>query len=111
MNQCHVQARCDQNRERRFLQRAQCLAADDVFLGCAPHLSSIAFQQGGGPIRIYRRARPSDAPHPIHDPEDEYKAHHHEGGDVPPPSAVRLAEEPAAADEDDADARDDEDDE
>ena len=35
------------------------------------------FQQGGmGAIRIYKRARPSDAPHPIHDPEDEYKAHH-----------------------------------
>ena len=35
------------------------------------------FQQGGqGPIRVYKRARPSDAPHPIHDPEDEYKAHH-----------------------------------
>jgi segregation and condensation protein A len=37
------------------------------------------FQQGGaGAIRIYRRARPADAPHPIHDPEDEYKAHHPE---------------------------------
>src|SRR5687768_12612418 len=35
------------------------------------------FQQGGaGVIRIYKRARPADAPHPIHDPEDEYKAHH-----------------------------------
>jgi segregation and condensation protein A len=34
------------------------------------------FQAGpGGPIRIYRRARPVDAPHPIHDPEDEYRAH------------------------------------
>jgi segregation and condensation protein A len=29
-----------------------------------------------GAIRIYKRARPKDAPHPIHDPEDEYKAHH-----------------------------------
>jgi segregation and condensation protein A len=29
-----------------------------------------------GAIRIYKRARPTDAPHPIHDPEDEYKAHH-----------------------------------
>ena len=46
------------------------------------------FQQGGaGAIRIYKRARPVDAPHPIHDPEDEYKAHelarrseHREGG-------------------------------
>ena len=32
-----------------------------------------------GPIRIYKRARPKDAPHPIHDPEDEYKLHHPEG--------------------------------
>jgi segregation and condensation protein A len=29
-----------------------------------------------GAIRIYKRARPKDAPHPIHDPEDEYRAHH-----------------------------------
>jgi segregation and condensation protein A len=35
------------------------------------------FQAGQmGAIRIYKRARPKDAPHPIHDPEDEYKAHH-----------------------------------
>jgi segregation and condensation protein A len=34
------------------------------------------FQSGGvGPIRIYKRARPQDAPHPIHDPEDGFKAH------------------------------------
>jgi len=34
------------------------------------------FQAGGaGAIRIYKRARPQDAPHPIHDPEDQYKAH------------------------------------
>jgi segregation and condensation protein A len=40
------------------------------------------FQSGqGGPIRIYKRARPKDAPHPIHDPEDEYKAHHSEKRD------------------------------
>ncbi len=46
------------------------------------------FQPGGaGAIRIYRRARPTDAPHPIHDPEDEYKAHQHATDDVPPPSA------------------------
>jgi segregation and condensation protein A len=37
------------------------------------------FQSGHvGAIRIYKRARPKDAPHPIHDPEDEYKAHHPE---------------------------------
>ena len=35
------------------------------------------FQSGGsGAIRIYKRERPADAPHPIHDPEDEYKSHH-----------------------------------
>jgi segregation and condensation protein A len=35
------------------------------------------FQAGGvGAIRIYKRARPADAPHPSHDPEDEYKLHH-----------------------------------
>lgn len=57
------------------------------------------FQQGGAAIRIYKRARPSDAPHPIHDPEDEFKAHHPDtGGDVPPPSTARLDDEPAHAD-------------
>jgi segregation and condensation protein A len=73
-----------------------------------------AFQQSGGPIRIYKRARPTDAPHPIHDPEDEYKAHHREDGDVPPPSADAPADEPEPDDEGDeagADDRDDEDDE
>ena len=73
-----------------------------------------AFQQGGGPIRIYKRARPADAPHPIHDPEDEYKAHHREGGDVPPPSADAPSADPESADGADeagADDRDDEDDE
>ncbi len=35
------------------------------------------FQAGStGAIRIYKRERPQDAPHPIHDPEDQYKAHH-----------------------------------
>jgi len=37
------------------------------------------FQAGVlGPIRIYKRARPKDAPHPIRDPEDQFKAHHPE---------------------------------
>lgn len=46
------------------------------------------FQSGGlGAIRIYKRARPQDAPHPIHDPEDEYKAHH------PAPSAPAPKDE------------------
>jgi segregation and condensation protein A len=47
------------------------------------------FQQSAGPIRIYKRARPKDAPHPIHDPEDEYKAHH------PPAGPPAAAESPA----------------
>ena len=35
------------------------------------------FQQGNfGPIRVYKRARPHDAPHPIMDPEAVYDAHH-----------------------------------
>ena len=43
------------------------------------------FQQGGaGAIRIYKRARPADAPHPIHDPEDEYKLHHPGAGNREP---------------------------
>jgi segregation and condensation protein A len=39
-----------------------------------------------GAIRIYKRARPKDAPHPIHDPEDEYRAHHPpaDGGEATP---------------------------
>jgi segregation and condensation protein A len=39
------------------------------------------FQSGGvGAIRIYKRARPADAPHPIHDPEDQYRAHRSQPG-------------------------------
>jgi segregation and condensation protein A len=39
-----------------------------------------------GAIRVYKRARPQDAPHPIHDPEDEYKAHQRAAAhDEPPP--------------------------
>lgn len=35
------------------------------------------FQSGPqSAIRVYKRARPIDAPHPIHDPEDEFRAHH-----------------------------------
>ncbi|MGE3886115.1 MAG: ScpA family protein [Vicinamibacterales bacterium] len=37
-----------------------------------------------GAIRIYKRARPQDAPHPIHDPEDEFKAHHRAAEAAPP---------------------------
>lgn len=65
------------------------------------------FQQGGGAIRIYKRARPTDAPHPIHDPEDEFKAHHQAPApDIPPPSAVRLDHEPAPDEADETDATD-----
>ncbi|MGH9202004.1 MAG: segregation and condensation protein A [Vicinamibacterales bacterium] len=50
------------------------------------------FQAGqAGPIRIYKRARPKDAPHPIHDPEDEYKAHHPEKQSV---ASDHVREEP-----------------
>jgi segregation and condensation protein A len=35
------------------------------------------FQSGSfGPIRVYKRARPTDAPHPLLDPEAEYQKHH-----------------------------------
>ncbi len=48
------------------------------------------FQQGGqGAIRVYKRARPTDAPHPIHDPEDEYKAHHPEAGSGEPGTSTK----------------------
>jgi segregation and condensation protein A len=43
-----------------------------------------------GAIRIYKRARPKDAPHPIHDPEDEYKAHHQATGELPPPEKAET---------------------
>jgi segregation and condensation protein A len=39
------------------------------------------FQSGSfGPIRVYKRARPADAPHPIKDPEDVHAAHVHGEG-------------------------------
>ena len=70
-----------------------------------------AFQPGGsGAIRIYKRARPSDAPHPIHDPEDEYNAHRQATGDVPPPSADAPPPDHEPSGEDDpVDEADDED--
>jgi segregation and condensation protein A len=46
-----------------------------------------------GAIRIYKRARPKDAPHPIHDPEDEFKAHHPAGDQPPPPAEKADADE------------------
>lgn len=51
------------------------------------------FQSGGlGAIRVYKRARPQDAPHPIHDPEDEFKAHHATAAAAPPPPDEGSAE-------------------
>lgn len=47
-----------------------------------------------GAIRVYKRARPQDAPHPIHDPEDEYKAHH------PAAPAASQAAEPGDVEDD-----------
>lgn len=69
-----------------------------------------AFQQGGGAIRIYKRSRPADAPHPIHDPEAEFKLHHAApAGDVPPPSGVQLDDTAADGSGHDDTANDDED--
>ena len=53
------------------------------------------FQTGGtgGAIRIYKRERPADAPHPSHDPEDEYKAHHPSGNPKGLPPQVAKEEE------------------
>lgn len=51
------------------------------------------FQSGGiGAIRVYKRARPLDAPHPIHDPEDEFKAHHATAAADPQPPDEGSAE-------------------
>jgi segregation and condensation protein A len=47
------------------------------------------FQSGPfGPIRVYKRPRPADAPHPIKDPEEVHAAgvHAHDGGEGEPPS-------------------------
>lgn len=67
------------------------------------------FQQGGTAIRIYKRARPKDAPHPIHDPEDEFRAHR---AAAHPDHAVggngALASAPAAADAPPVEADEDE---
>jgi len=52
------------------------------------------FQSGAGSaIRIYKRARPADAPHPSHDPEDEYNARH-------PPAPSSPVAPSASADQD-----------
>jgi segregation and condensation protein A len=46
------------------------------------------FQSGPfGPIRVYKRPRPADAPHPIRDPEDVHAAAAHHDPDAAPGSA------------------------
>lgn len=86
-----IETRIEQLLER--LSETEACGFEDLFEGLATRTDMIVtflamlemirlklirvFQQGGvGAIRVYKRARPSDAPHPIHDPEDEYKAHH-----------------------------------
>jgi segregation and condensation protein A len=89
--QISIEARIDQLLER--LSETEACGFEDLFHDVATRPDMIVtfiallemirlklirvFQSGHtGPIRIYKRARPKDAPHPIHDPEDEYKAHH-----------------------------------
>ena len=58
-----------------------------------------------GAIRVYKRARPPDAPHPIGDPEDEYKAHHPRSrGGAASRRSSRMRAEPDATSADEADA-------
>jgi segregation and condensation protein A len=97
--QMSIEARIDQMLER--LSETEACGFEDLFEDAATRADMIVtflallemirlklirvFQAGAstalgtaqpGAIRIYKRARPQDAPHPIHDPEDEYKAHH-----------------------------------
>ena len=91
--QISIETRIDQMLER--LSETEACGFEDLFATDATRADMIVtflallemirlklirvFQQGGvGAIRVYKRARPTDAPHPIHDPEDEYKAHHPE---------------------------------
>jgi segregation and condensation protein A len=94
--QISIETRIEQLLER--LSESEAIGFDDLFIDAATRGDLIVtflallemirlklvrvFQAGQmGAIRIYKRARPKDAPHPIHDPEDEYRAHHpkHEG--------------------------------
>jgi segregation and condensation protein A len=89
--QISVEARIDQLLER--LSETEACGFNDLFEDAATRADVIVtflamlemirlklirvYQAGaGGAIRLYKRARPVDAPHPILDPEDEYKAHH-----------------------------------
>jgi segregation and condensation protein A len=91
--QISIEARIEQLLER--LSETEACGFEDLFEDAASRPDMIVtflallemirlklvrvFQSGlTGPIRVYKRARPKDAPHPIHDPEDEYKAHHPE---------------------------------
>jgi segregation and condensation protein A len=97
--QISIETRIEQMLER--LSETEACGFEDLFGGDATRADMIVtflallemirlklirvFQQGGqGEIRVYKRARPSDAPHPIHDPEDEYKAHHPPAGNREP---------------------------
>jgi segregation and condensation protein A len=91
--QVSIEARIEQLLER--LSETEACGFEDLFQDAATRGDMIVtflallemirlklvrvFQSGhAGAIRIYKRARPKDAPHPIHDPEDEYNAHHPE---------------------------------
>jgi len=99
--QISIEARIDQLLER--LSETEACGFEDLFGDVATRPDMIVtflallemirlklvrvFQSGQlGAIRIYKRARPKDAPHPIHDPEDEYKAHHPAAGPQQPPA-------------------------
>ncbi|MEW6322078.1 MAG: segregation/condensation protein A [Acidobacteriota bacterium] len=103
--QISIEARIEQLLER--LSETEACGFEDLFEDVASRADMIVtflallemirlklvrvFQSGQlNPIRIYRRARPKDAPHPIHDPEDEYKAHHPE---PPAPGPDRPADD------------------
>ncbi len=89
--QVSIETRIEQLLER--LSETEACGFEDLFLDAASRADLIltflallemirlklvrVFQSAHvGAIRVYKRARPQDAPHPIHDPEDEYKAHH-----------------------------------
>jgi segregation and condensation protein A len=91
--QVSIETRIEQLLER--LSEAEACGFEDLFQDAATRGDMIVtflallemirlklirvFQTGHvGAIRIYKRARPKDAPHPIHDPEDQYRAHHPE---------------------------------
>lgn len=121
--QISIEVRIEQLLER--LSETEACGFEDLFADTGTHADLIVtflallemirlkmirvFQSGQmGAIRIYKRARPQDAPHPIHDPEDGYKAHHtradqpqpqdHEG-QAPRPSPALSEQDAAGEDE------------